>query len=69
MTYHNPLKQDTFEVGCKINLIRIHQNDRESIEIHGDTIGAPYAQELRAGKYGSIEVFFDAQEGSNDSEK
>jgi len=58
VTYHNPQKWDTFKADSQIQKIHIHQNDGQLIKIHGDTIGAPIAAEIRTGKYSHIEVFF-----------
>jgi hypothetical protein len=62
--YYNPRKRNTFDPGTQIFKILIHQNDGKSTEIKGDTIGSPFAQDIRAGEYDRIEVFFDAQEGT-----
>ncbi len=64
VVYHNPQKRDTFEARCQIQKIHVHHNDGQIIEISGNTIGAPYAAEIRAGKYPHIEVFFDDQDGN-----
>ena len=60
VVYHNPQKRDTFGAGSQIQTIRLYQNDEQWIEIEGDTIGAPYAADLRAGTYTRIEAFFEA---------
>jgi hypothetical protein len=62
VVYHNPQKRDTFEAGSQIQKIHIYKNDGQIIEINGDIIGAPFAAEIRAGKYTRIEIYFDAQD-------
>jgi len=58
VTYHNPQKRDTFGVGNQIQKIQIYQNDNDFVEIDGDIIRAPYAVEIRTGKYPRIEAYF-----------
>ena len=43
----------------------MHRGEGPTIEISGDTIGTPHAAKIRSGEYPRIEVFFDAEEGSN----
>ena len=57
VTYYNPQKRDTVGVGNQIQTIRLYQNDNDFVEIEGDTLGAPYAAEIRAGKYPRIEAY------------
>jgi len=63
--YWNPERQDTFAAGIRIGRIRMHRGEGPTIEISGDTIGTPHAAKIRSGEYPRIEVFFDAEEGSN----
>jgi hypothetical protein len=58
VAYHNPSRLDTFADGVEPRRIVVWPSESESIEIEGNTIGAPYAQMIRSGEIIRVEVFF-----------
>jgi hypothetical protein len=58
VTYHNPRRLDTFAEGIGPHRIVLWPDGSDSVEIEGDTIGAPYAEMIRNGEINRVEVFF-----------
>jgi hypothetical protein len=58
VTVHNPSGRDTYEQGMVINRIQLRNNE-ETIEITGATIKSPYAEMARAGKFDSIDLYYE----------
>ena len=58
VTYHNPRRLDTFADGREPRRIVLWPSEADSVEIEGGTIGAPYAEMIRNGEIGRVEVFF-----------
>ncbi len=59
VTYHNPLRLDTFENTAIIKSLKIYF-DEECVEISSDTISPPYAELVREGQVRQIEIFLAA---------
>jgi hypothetical protein len=55
VTYHNSGRLDTWQ--ASIRAIHLHARNVPTIEIDGDTIGAPLAEEVRRGAYGRVDVY------------
>jgi hypothetical protein len=58
VTYHNPRRLDTYADGIEPRRIVLWPSDSESVGVEGHTIGAPYAEMVRSGDIGRVEVFF-----------
>jgi len=58
VTYHNPLKRNTFAAEMHPRTITLHLADGETIEIPGHIIGPPYATLVRNGQISRIDVYF-----------
>ena len=58
VTYHNPRRLDTFADGIEPRRIVLWRSEDESVEIAGHTVGAPYAEMVRSGDIGRLEMFF-----------
>ncbi len=58
VTLHNPSRRNTFEEGMVINKIQLHSN-KETTRIDGSKIKHPHAEEVRAGNYDSIDLFYE----------
>jgi len=58
VTYHNPDRLDTFAEGVVPRLIVLWPSESESVEIAGNTVGAPYAEMVRNGDISRVDVFF-----------
>jgi hypothetical protein len=58
VTYHNPRRLDTYADGIEPRRIVLWPSDSESVEVEGHTSGAPYAEMVRSGDIGRVEVFF-----------
>ncbi len=57
VTYHNPLRENTYSKNMKIRSIQLYLGDQQ-IEVPGNSIGPPYAGLVREGKINRIDVFF-----------
>ena len=55
---HNPSGRDTYEQGMVIKRIQLRNNE-ETIKITGATIKSPYAEMARAGKFDSIDLYYE----------
>jgi hypothetical protein len=49
---------DTFAEGVDPQRIVLWTSDSDSVEVAGDTIGAPYAEMIRDGDVDRLEVYF-----------
>jgi len=58
VTYHNPSRLDTFVEGADPQRSVLWTSESDSVEIEGDTIGAPCAEMVRSGEVHRVEVFF-----------
>ena len=58
VTYHNPGRLDTFSEGVDPQRIILWTSDSDSVEVAGDTIGAPYAEMIRNGDVDRVELYF-----------
>jgi hypothetical protein len=56
--YHNPQRRDTFDLSSVIHSINLHPIEGEALELAGDVISSPYAQMVRDGLIGQIDVNF-----------
>jgi hypothetical protein len=59
ITYHNPDKADIFRNGePRVARVILHTRDHQQIELSHGSIGAPYAEMVRAGQVKAMDVFF-----------
>ena len=56
--YHNPGRRDTFDPKMVIRSIALRFNERNSLELTGPVIPAPFAQRIREGQVDQIDVYF-----------
>jgi len=59
VTYHNPKRLDTFAEQTRIHKYILLKDDGQTIEIQGDALRSPYAEDIRAGHITHMDVFFD----------
>ena len=59
VTYHNPSRRDSFDPQAVIRRISLQTNAGSVIELAGEIIPAPYARQVRDGKMGLIDVYFE----------
>lgn len=59
VTYHNPSRRDSFDPQAVIRRISMQPNEGGTIELAGEIIPAPYARQVRDGKMGHIDVYFE----------
>jgi hypothetical protein len=59
VTYHNPGRRDSFDPQAGIRRISLQTNGGSAIELAGEIIPAPYARQVRDGKMGQIDVYFE----------
>lgn len=58
VTYYNPKKADTYgDNGVKVERVILTTTQGETVEILGNTIGAPYAAAVRSGNVKSIDAY------------
>ncbi len=57
--YCNPRLRDTFADGVATRSVRLDLDDGTSVQLHEETIGAPYAEMVRAGHVRCIEIHLD----------
>ncbi|MGB7874103.1 MAG: hypothetical protein WBL25_06940 [Anaerolineales bacterium] len=60
VTYINPLRENTYSDKVQIKKIRLHM-ETEQIEMSGELIGPPYAELIREGNVGRIDIYFEAR--------
>ena len=58
VTYYNPQRLDTFAPEMQIRRFVLTTAQGERLEMPGDTLGAPYAAQVRAGQIRRLELFF-----------
>ena len=56
VTIHNPLRLDTFGKAVRIQSVALSLGN-EILNLEGDVIPAPYAEQVRAGRVSRIEIF------------
>jgi hypothetical protein len=56
--YHNPKRRDTFDPQTVTSSIILHPVDKDSLELAGEVIPAPYTQRVRGGLVRQIDVYF-----------
>ena len=59
MIYYNHRLCDTFAGDMATQSVRLDLDDGTSVRLHKETIGAPYAEMVRAGSVRSIEIHLD----------
>jgi hypothetical protein len=57
--YHNPDRLDIFGNKPHPQKIILHKGGGQTSEVHASIINAPYAEDVRAGRITSIDVFFE----------
>ena len=59
VTYNNPARENTYSDTVRIRSMQLFL-ENEPVEITGDLLGAPYAELVRDGKVGRIDIFIEA---------
>jgi len=59
VTYHNPRRVTTFAADARIGKIDLTTASGERTELSGDTIGAPWAEKVRAGEVARINLYLE----------
>jgi hypothetical protein len=56
--YHNTNRRDTFDPQIAIHSMTLHHIDGNTLELTGSFIPAPYAEQVRGGKFLQIDAYF-----------
>ena len=60
VTYHNPKRRDTFgKHAAKIMKITFNDKNGSAVEIPSDTIGSPYANQIRSRQIKEIDIYLE----------
>ena len=58
VTYHNPDKLDTYTGQIQPQKFILHKHNQQTTEIQAEFLPPPYAEDVRAGRITSMDVFF-----------
>jgi hypothetical protein len=59
VTYHNPSRRNTFDTDVHIRRVVLHTVANEDLEMADDTIGAAWAEKVRAGDVTRIDLYLE----------